>query len=606
MELLRLQEHSRIEAKRASEVGKELFKTISAFSNEPGLRGGYILLGVIEEANRGKRSYKVEGVKDLDKVQSDLATQCATVFNTPVRPEIHVGEIEGKKIVCLFIPESEPEAKPIYIRAAGVPRGAYRRIGSTDHKCTDEDIELFYQERSRQKFDQMYVNEATYDDIDPDAVLEYRKIRSRVNSNAEELALDDVGILKSLHCIKEKDGRLTPTVAGLILFGKREALKKYLPLIRVDYIRIPGLDWVEHSDSSFDSLIYQEALIPLIPKLHRSIMSALPTAVTLKAGQLQRQEAAKIPDRALREALVNALMHRNYRSNKPIQIIHYNNRLEITNPGYSLVPVENLGEPGSYPRNPKIADILHDLNYAEIKGRGIALMRKLMEEANLSPPKFNSDRDRDLFHITLLFHHFLAESDINWLTPFKDLHLRDPEVIILHTCKNSGRITNKRCRELTGLDTNQASSLLKRLRNIGLLSSCGKGCATYYTPSEKLLGLEKENVPVVPSQKLLFEFDKANNPHARLQQLEREYLDLLQEISSLKQREISTTIADLIVKICSIKPHTAKELSEIFNRTRIWMLRKFINPLLEEGRLQRKFSDPNNPNQAYIAGDIKK
>jgi len=604
--LLRLQEHSRIEAKRASEIGKELFKTISAFSNEPGLRGGYVLLGIGEETNKGKRVYKVEGVKDLDKIQSDLATQCATVFNTPIRPEIHVGVIEGKKIVCLFIPESEPEAKPIYIMAAGVPKGAYRRIGSTDHKCTDEDIELFYQERSRQKFDQMHVYEATYDDIDPDAVSEYRKIRSRANSNAEELALDDINLLKSLHCIKEKEGRLAPTVAGLVLFGKRESLKKYLPLIQVDYIRIPGLEWIEHSDSSFDSLIYQEALIPLIPKLHRNIMSALPTAVTLKEGQLQRQETARIPDRALREALVNALMHRNYRSNKPIQIIHYNNRLEITNPGYSLVPVENLGEPGSYPRNPKIAAILHDLNYAEIKGRGIALMRKLMEEANLSLPEFNSDRDRDLFRITLLFHHFLAESDIDWLTPFKDLHLRDAEVIILHTCKNFGSITNKRCRELTGLDTNQASSLLKRLRNIGLLSPCGKGRATYYTPSEKLLGLGRENLPDTPTQKLLFEFDKVSNPNAQLQQLEKEYLELLQEISNLKQREASTTIADLIVRICSIKPHTAKELSEIFNRTRVWMLRKFINPLLEEGRLQRKFFDPNNPNQTYIAGNDKK
>lgn len=591
--------------KRASEIGKELFKTISAFSNEPGLRGGYILLGIIEEAEKGKRKYKIEGIKNLDKIQSDLASQCATVFNTPIRPEIHVEEIERKTIICLFIPEAEPEAKPIYIDASGVPKGAYRRIGSTDHRCTDEDIELFYQEGSRQKYDQMYINEATYDDIDPDAISEYRKVRSRVNPSAEELSLDNISLLKSLHCIKEKDGKLIPTVAGLVLFGKREAIKQYLPLVRVDYIRIPGLDWIEHSDSSFDSLVYQEALIPLIPKIHRSIMGELPTVVTLKEGQLQRKETSKIPDRALREALVNSLMHRNYRRNQPIQIIHYKNRLEIINPGYSLVPVENLGEPGSYPRNPKIADILHDLNYAETKGRGIALMRKLMEEANLSPPKFNSNRDRDLFHTTLSFHHLLAESDISWLTPFRDLNLKDAEVIILHTCRNAGCINNEKCRDVTGLDTNKASSYLKRLRDIGLLRSHGKGRATYYSPSERLLGLESDTAPISTSQKILFEFDRSNGRNSLFQQSDKEYQKLLDEIADLKQRASSNIIMDLIVRLCLIKPHSAKELSQIFNRSRIWMLKNFINPLLDKGMLKRIHQDPNNPNQAYVACDTK-
>ena len=128
-----------------------------------------------------------------------------------------------------------------------------------------------------------------------------------------------------------------------------------------------------------------------------------------------------------KSTLVNALMHRSYRSHSPVQIIRYANRLEIRNPGFSLKSPEHLGEPGSEPRNPRIAAVLHETRFAETKGSGIRVMRDTMEQAGLTPPLFESDRGNDQFVARYFFHHFLGEEDIAWLAQFKDLHLSEDE-----------------------------------------------------------------------------------------------------------------------------------------------------------------------------------
>ena len=86
-----------------------------------------------------------------------------------------------------------------------------------------------------------------------------------------------------------------------------------------------------------------------------------------------------------REAIVNALMHRNYRIQGPTQMIRYSNRIEISNPGFSIVEEDQLGQPGSRIRNSHLAAVFHDTNLAETKGSGIRTMRRLMSEAGFAP-----------------------------------------------------------------------------------------------------------------------------------------------------------------------------------------------------------------------------
>ena len=124
-------------------MGKSTLQTVCALSNEPGLGGGYLLLGVERTPDLFIREYRAVGITDPDKVQADLASQCASMFNRIVRPEMWSEIVDGAVLVGVFVPEVPAGDKPIHFSAQGLPRGAYRRIGSSDQKCTEDDLLVF-------------------------------------------------------------------------------------------------------------------------------------------------------------------------------------------------------------------------------------------------------------------------------------------------------------------------------------------------------------------------------------------------------------------------------------------------------------------------------
>lgn len=112
-ELLTTQDESQqIEVKQGSEVSKSCWETISAFSNEPGLGGGYLILGIQDPTKSQTRQYEIVGVSDPDKIQRDLTSQCNTTFNIPLRPQINLETRDGKTIVIAYVPEASPISKP--------------------------------------------------------------------------------------------------------------------------------------------------------------------------------------------------------------------------------------------------------------------------------------------------------------------------------------------------------------------------------------------------------------------------------------------------------------------------------------------------------------
>src|SRR5690348_4849907 len=166
-------ESCEIEAKRGSDVGKSVLETVCAFANEPGRGGGYILIGVTKSDGDPPSAYQVTGVREPDRLQAALATQCRDSFNVPIRPRISVEALEGTQALVVFVPEAQPQEKPVYIKSRGVEHGAYRRVGSTDQRCTDADIAHFYQGRSPHTFDETVLEDATTADLEPTAIKQY-------------------------------------------------------------------------------------------------------------------------------------------------------------------------------------------------------------------------------------------------------------------------------------------------------------------------------------------------------------------------------------------------------------------------------------------------
>jgi ATP-dependent DNA helicase RecG len=621
-----LDETERIEAKRASESGKSLLESVCAFANEPGLGGGWLLLGVEREDQSLFPSYQVEGVPQPDKLCADLATQCRETFNQPVRIELNTEQVNGMVVIVAFVPEAQPQDKPIFFKAQGLPRGALRRVGSVDQHCTDDDLAVFYQGRQRESFDASLVPDTTLDDIGPEALADYRQTRAQANPDAEELRWTDEELLRSLGCIsKDEQGHLRPTVAGIMLFGTAQALRRCFPMTRVDYIRVPGRDWVPNPDRRFDTIELRDPLFRLIRRAQAAVLDDLPKGFALKEGDLQAQDRPVIPQRVIREALVNALMHRSYRSHSPVQIIRYANRLEIRNPGFSLKSPEHLGEPGSEPRNPRIAAVLHETRFAETKGSGIRVMRDTMEQAGLTPPLFESDRSNDQFVARYFFHHFLGADDVAWLAKFKDAQLSPDEAKALVIVREAGAIDNAAYRALSKVDTLTASAALRRLRDAALLVQKGRGSATYYVPAERL-GLNKNTVNNGLPTKLEAlsgnpgglssnpdclssnPNELTHNPKTNEQETARAHLldelpgSLAARLGAIGQRHPPQEIQDLVVNLCTLRDWPVDELALILRRNPEVVRQNYLRPLMREGRLtMTNPREPNDPQQAYRA-----
>lgn len=616
-----LDENEHIEAKRASEVGKSILETICAFANEPGLGGGWLLLGVVREDQALFPAYEVEGLDHPEKLSTDIATQCRNSFNQPVRVEINTETIHGKAVLVVHVPEAQPQDKPIFFKAQGLPKGAFRRISSTDQHCTDDDLAVFYQGRQIESFDSTLVADTSLDDLSPEAIADYRQSRAEANPDAEELRWSDEELLQSLGCIRRNPQAVwQPTVAGLMLFGKPVALRRCFPMMRVDYIRVPGREWVPHPDRRFDTIDLRDPLLRLVRRAQAAILDDLPKGFVLDEGDLQRRDTPAIPLRVIREALVNALMHRSYRSHSPVQIIRYANRLEIRNPGFSLKSQDHLGEPGSQLRNPKIAAALYDTRLAETKGSGIRVMRESMEQAGLTPPLFESDRGNDQFVARYFFHHFLGEEDIAWLAQFKDLHLSEDEAKALIVVREAGALNNSTYRELTKVDTLTASQSLRRLRDAGLLAQKGRGSATYYVPTERLvdkgLSTKPEALSSNPDGLLSNHSGLLSNPASLLSEppeaafneaRRRELLnglpgELAASVGAIGQRHPPEEVRALVIALCQFRAWRTEELSDLLRRRPETIRQHYLRPLMREGHLtMTNPQEPNDPQQAYRA-----
>jgi ATP-dependent DNA helicase RecG len=187
------------------------------------------------------------------------------------------------------------------------------------------------------------------------------------------------------------------------------------------------------------------------------VVDELPKGFRLPEGELQSRQQPMLPRKVIREALANAVMHRSYQDHSPVQIVRYSNRLEIINPGFSLKDMGSLGTPGSRLRNPAIAAVFHEINWAETKGSGIRTMRRLAGDAGLPLPDFASDRQKNEFKVTLFLHHLLTEEDYAWLKSLAGDTLSADEAMALIYARETGMVDNTACRDFSGLDTLQAS-----------------------------------------------------------------------------------------------------------------------------------------------------
>lgn len=399
-----------------------------------------------------------------------------------------------------------------------------------------------------------------------------------------------------------------PNVAGLLLLGKPLSLRRLLPAVRVDYVRIAGSQWVEDPDQRFViTLDLREPLLRLIPKLESAIVDDLPKHFRLKEGDLQRTDEPLLPYKVIREAVVNAVMHRDYQVHQPIMVVRYSNRIEIRNAGYSLKPEAMLGEMGSKLRNPILAAVLYDLNLAETKGSGIRTMRRLLDKAGLTAPVFSSNVLANEFQATYLLHQLLGEEQLQWLKQFAHLQLSDNEARALILAKETGAVDNAGLRAITALDTLSASQVLKRLHHhYHLLEQGGAGSATYYRLTDK--NMAENDLPLFAAndsntgELIANTGDLAANAGDLAANTGELPVDLQKKLGALTPKARKHKMWPLIVWLCALRPYSAEQLATLLDGRQVKTLRSaHLNPLREqEGLIDYTHPEViNHPEQAY-------
>ena len=229
-----------------------------------------------------------------------------------------------------------------------------------------------------------------------------------------------------------------------------------------------------------------------------------------------------------------------------------------------------------------------------------------MEQANLTRPLFESDREKDAFIVRLLVHHLFSPDDIDWLARFREFNLDDDEARALVVVREIGAIDNSVYRSLNRVDTLMASAHLRRLRDAGLLTQKGKGPATYYILAETLSSDAAGNPAVrdrTPADK-----ETESSQTVGFQALAAGLGDLpaglRQELEGMGKRSTPEQLRHAIVRLCAWRAMRPSDLAKCLRRTQPHLLEKHLRPMVREGVLEYVYPDnPAHPKQAYRAVD---
>lgn len=358
-----------------------LFDTLSSFSNQDD--GGIIIFGIDEKDN-----FAIKGVYDAQDLQKKVTEQCKQM-EPAVRALFTMCEIGEKILVSAEIPGVDVSDRPVFYKGVGRIKGSYIRVGESDEPMSEYEIYSYEAFRKRIRDDIRIVEGAKIQLFDEKRMTEYL---SRVKSERRNLAdnVSDDEILELMGVTS--DG--TPTLAGLMTFSKYP--QTYFPQLCITAVALPGTEMGE-TGTDGERFIDNKRITGAIPDMLEEAVEFVRTnsrTKTIIDDNGKRVDKNEYPIKAVREAILNALVHRDYSiytENTPIRIEMYRDRMEVTNSGglYGKISIDALGKVHPETRNAALANMLELLNITENRYSGIPTMRREFLNAGLPAPNFS-------------------------------------------------------------------------------------------------------------------------------------------------------------------------------------------------------------------------
>ena len=372
---------------KASHEGcpKRLYDTLSSFSNQDS--GGVLLFGLDE-----KQGFQVVGVYDLQDLQKKVTEQC-NQMEPPVRAVFTVAEVEGLPVCTAEIPAVDLSERPCYYKGAGRVKGSYIRVGDADLPMTDYELYSYEAFRKHLHDDERPIQRASLSTLHQDALQRYL-LDWRVDRPGFG-RLDEAQQMEMLNITR--DG--VPTLAAVLNFGIYP--QGYLPQLGITAVVVPGKEIGETAQGDAARFVDNKRIEGTIAEMVEEALAFckrnMKTRTIIDPQTGRRTDQTEYPISALREAILNALIHRDYSiytEGTPVQLDFFTDRLEIHSPGslYGRTTVEQLGHSRPDLRNPALAVMAETLTDAENRYSGIPTIRREMAAYGLPAPVFENRR----------------------------------------------------------------------------------------------------------------------------------------------------------------------------------------------------------------------
>jgi ATP-dependent DNA helicase RecG len=396
------------ECKKARrDVPKDAYSTVCAFANTA---GGWLLFGVSEE----KGGLKISGVdRDaFDQVHSAFLTtlRSGQKFNQILYAEPHVHEIDDKRILAFFIPESDRHQKPIYLN--GNPRDSYIRRAARDERMTNAELQRYFRDAAQNAWDGEGLPGLDVDNnIDAETLGWYQAQFFR--RNPEQRQIDDpIEFLQEWNFIVHKNGQPILTRAAVLLFGQDRSVRSLLPRPVLDYQRIDTRFEQWSADERWhDRMVFEENLF----KAWRGLVAKYSRIAEhpFKVDPATMRRSDDPPDYiAFREAAINLLIHQDYGDhNRKASLKWFTDRIQFWNPGDAFAtPAQLLESNEKEIRNPLIVNAFRRIGLSDQAGTGIRAIFRNWHELGRRPPQIHNDKAGKSFELILSQEPLITET----------------------------------------------------------------------------------------------------------------------------------------------------------------------------------------------------
>lgn len=602
LDALSLGEERDLEFKSAKGgVPGSLWETYSAMANTD---GGCIVLGVENDGT-------VSGLPDVAKAKKSfwdtINNRGKVSVNLLTDDNVNEVNVDGDSVLVIRIPRANRRQRPVYVGQNPLI-GTYRRSYEGDYHCSHDEVGRMLADQAEEPADSHILENFGLDDLDKRSLDQYRQRFSARDPQHPWLSKNTRGFLEKLGAWRKERGgdKEGLTVAGLLMFGKDEAIRdaSAMPQFHLDYRECtsddPDVRWT-------DRLTIDGTWVGNLFQFYQRVIGRLTADLKIPfqmASDLFRKDDTIVHE-AIREALVNALIHADYRGQGGIVIEKYRDRIELSNPGTLLVSFDQILQGGvSECRNKALQTMFLLIGGGERAGSGIDKIRQGWRSQHWRSPSMQQRVQPDRVRLIMPMVSLLPDESIERLRKQfgAKFDLLDAlEVQALVTADLEREVTNLRLREMSEEHPANITKSLQKLCVKGFLLKDGQGRWSSYRLPEP-----KKSV----TSHLRDSSHKADSSHKesddwshKLEEMPEEELTKLRVIAAPafhSSRLPTNETRQIILGLCDRRFLTAADFGQLMSRNPRGLRDRFLTPMVEEGLLVRKYpNDPNRPDQAY-------